>query len=304
MRNFGRHIKEGFIGFFRHPANSVATVFTMFISLLLVSFFLIIVVNLTFLTKEVEGSLSLSALVDYDVSDEKIDTIKRELDVINGVISVDYKSSDDEFNYYIEQNQDLKDFYETYRDDNPFHPTFLIKVEDGSMMNSVKDTISSIDGIYSVHDGGDNTYKLIDILHDVRLSGLIIVGALTFLAIYLIYNTIKLSIDNRNNEIGIMRIVGATNSFIRAPFLIEGIIIGVIGAFFTMLLSVIVYLYIYSSTDGILLGVFSLLNPFPFIIYVSACVFGIGVLSGLIGSFLSVNKSLRKYRWEKYVLFF
>ena len=212
------------------------------------------------------------------------------------VVSAEYRSSEQEFDYYIEQNKDLKDFYETYRDDNPFHPTFIISVSDGSLLDTVKDKVSSIKGIDSVHDGGDNTYKLINILQSFRISGLILVGGLVLLAIYLIYNTIKLSIESRSSEISIMRIVGATKGFIRAPFLVEGIIIGVIGAFFSLLLTVVAYLYLYSSSDGALFGVFTLVNPIPYIIYVSLGVLGIGVLSGLIGSFFSVNKSLRSVR--------
>lgn len=296
MYRLGRHIKEGVIGFLRHPANSVATVFTMFISLLLVSFFFVAITNLGNLTKEVESSLSLSALVDFDTSDSQIEGIKSNIEKIEGVVNVEFRTSDQEFDYYIEQNKDLKEFYEGYRDDNPFHPTFLVSVENGDLLDDVKAKITTIRGINSVHDGGDNTYKLIGILQNVRMFGLALVGALILLAIYLIYNTIKLSIESRNLEISIMRIVGATNGFIRAPFLVEGILIGIIGAFFALFITVIAYLYIYSSSNGVLLGVFSLINPVPYIIYVSLIVLAIGIVSGLIGSFLSVTRTLRKVR--------
>lgn len=299
MRNFGRHIREAFLGLFRHSANTIATIFTMFISLLLVSFFIIVVMNLAFLTKEVESSLTLSALADYEVTDVKKNAIESSIQRIEGVTKVEYRTSEQEFDYYIDQNKDLKEFYESYRDDNPFHPTFLISVENGELLADVKNKVSAIDGIESVHDGGDNTYKLVSILHDVRLSGLILVIGLFVLAVYLIYNTINLSIDGRKSEIGIMRIVGARNGFIRAPFIIEGIIHGIIGAFFSLLLSVSAYLYIYSSTSGVILGVFTLLNPMPYMLYVAGIVLGIGVLSGIIGSFISVTKSLRHFRWRK-----
>ena len=296
MARPGRHIKEGFIGFFRHPANSIATVFTMFISLLLVSFFLIVVFNLGHLAKEVENSLSLSAIVSNDASDNDIRAIQDNIKKIEGVVSAEFRSSEQEFDYYIEQNKDLKDFYETYRDDNPFHPTFIISVEDGELLDIVKNKVSGIKGIDSVHDGGDNTYKLIGILRGIRIFGFALVVALILLAIYLIYNTIKLSIESRSSEISIMRIVGATKGFIRAPFLVEGIIIGVIGAFFSLLITIIAYLYLFSSSYGVLFGVFELLNPIPYIIYISLGVLGIGMLSGFIGSFFSVNKSLRSVR--------
>lgn len=296
MARPGRHIKEGFIGFFRHSANSIATVFTMFISLLLVSFFLVLVTNLGYLTKEVESSLSLSVLLKYDISDSDVKKIEGEIYKIGGVVSAEFRTSEQEFNYYIEQNSDLEDFYETYRDDNPFHPTFLVSVASGELLDDVKSHISTIEGVYSVHDGGDNTYKLVDILQKIRIVGLCIVIALILLAIYLIYNTIKLSIESRTFEISVMKIVGATKWFIRAPFLIEGIIIGVLGAFFALLLTIVSYLYLYTTSNGVLLGVFSLLNPMPYLLYVSGFVLLIGILSGLFGSFLSVSKSLRSVR--------
>ena len=296
MRNLGRHIREAFLGLFRHSANTIATIFTMLISLLLVSFFIIVVMNLAFLTKEVESSLTLSALADYEITDVKKNTIESSIRGIEGVSEVEYRTSEQEFDYYIDQNKDLKEFYESYRDDNPFHPTFLISVEDGELLANVKNRVSAIDGIESVHDGGDNTYKLVNILHDVRLSGLILVVGLFVLAVYLIYNTINLSIEGRKSEIRIMRIVGARNGFIRAPFIIEGIIHGIIGAFFSLLLSISAYLYIYSSSGGVVLGVFTLLNPMPYMLLVAGIVLGVGVLSGVIGSFISVTKSLRHYR--------
>lgn len=296
MRNFGRHIREAFLGLFRHSANTIATVFAMFLSLILVSFFAILALNLAYLTREVESTLTLSALADFEITDVNKSSIEASIRKIEGVTEVEYRSSEQEFDYYIEQNKDLKEFYESYRDDNPFHPTFLISVEDGELLNDVKNKVLAINGIDSVHDGGENTYKLVSILHDVRLSGLILVIGLFVLAVYLIYNTINLSIEGRKSEIGIMRIVGARNGFIRAPFIIEGIIHGIIGAFFALLISVSAYLYIYSSTSGVLLGVFTLLNPMPHMLYVGGFVLGSGILSGIIGSFISVTKSLRHFR--------
>lgn len=296
FRRLGRHIKEGFISFFRHRASSAATVFSMFVSLLLVSFLAVAILNLANLTKEVESSLSLSALVEYDLSSSKIKAIEKKLQTIEGVSKVEYRSSEDEFNFYIEQNPDLKEFYETYRDDNPFHANFLVSVENGEILNSIKETISKIDGIDSVHDGGDNTYKLIDILHQIRLIGTIVVAAFVLSAIYLIKNTIKLSIESRSSEIEIMRIVGATHGFIRAPFIIEGLIISFFGSFIALAVTVVGYLYLYSVSDGYLFGAFDILSPYPSLLYVSAFVLGVGFITGFIGSFSSVSKALRKVR--------
>ena len=297
FHRFFRHIKEGFIGVGRHFGMAVSSAASVTITLILVGFFLMLTYNLGLITRDIEDSISLSALVSYDVTnDSTLNTIKGQIENIDGVKSVEYRSKDEEFTYYVNQYPDIKEFNELYRDQNPFHDAFMVSLVDGEDMENVKTQIEAINGIDSVHDGGSNTYVLIDLLSKVRIFGGALVLALSLLAIYLIYNTISITIRARDTEIWIMKNVGAKNGYIRAPFLVEGIIIGIMGSLIPIGTMIGSYSYLYERTNGNLLGVFTLVSPYPFLLYLCLILLGIGIIVGFIGSYLSVSRLLRSKR--------
>lgn len=297
FRRFFRHIKEGFVGIGRHFSMALSSIASVTITLLLIGIFLIITVNLNELTKEVEESISFQALVSYDVTSEsELSQIEKAIERIEGVADAEYISKDSEFDFYVAQYPDLSDFYELYREDNPFHDAYKISLNDTANMATIKSQIESINGVDSVHDGGSNTYLLVDALNKIRIFGGALVLALVILATYLIYNTIHITIEARETEIWIMRNVGARNGYIRAPFLVEGIIIGIIGSLIPILTMIFSYYYLFNNFNGVVLGVFKLLAPYPFLLYLNLALLGIGVLVGIIGSWISVTKSLRRTR--------
>ena len=297
FHRFFRHIKEGFIGVGRHFGMAVSSAASVTITLILVGFFLMLTYNLGLITRDIEDSISLSALVSYDVTnDSTLNTIKGQIENIDGVKSIEYRSKDEEFTYYVNQYPDIKEFNELYRDQNPFHDAFMVSLVDGEDMENVKTQIEAINGIDSVHDGGSNTYVLIDLLSKVRIFGGALVLALSLLAIYLIYNTISITIRARDTEIWIMKNVGAKNGYIRAPFLVEGIIIGIMGSLIPIGAMIGSYSYLYERTNGNLLGVFTLVSPYPFLLYLCLILLGIGIIVGFIGSYLSVSRLLRSKR--------
>ena len=163
-------------------------------------------------------------------------------------------------------------------------------------MENIKNTVAGMSGISSVQDGGSNTYVLINILHTTRYAGGIIILALIALAVYLIYNTIKITIATRKDEIWIMRNVGAKNGYIRAPFLVEGIIIGIFGSLLPIAVIVYGYHRLYEMTGGVLAGVIQLIPTMPFIVYVALILLAIGIFVGFMGSYISVCKFLRLTR--------
>ena len=297
FHRFIRHIKEGFVGVGRHFGMAISSAASVTITLLLVGFFLAFTYNLNIITKDIESSISLSALVSYDVdSRATLDLLKEQIASIEGVSSVEYRSKDDEFTYYVGMYPDIKEFNELYRDQNPFHDAFLVSVEDGNSLEEVKTKIEEINGIDSVHDGGSNTYILIDVLEKVRLFGGALVLGLSVLAIYLIYNTISITIRARDTEIWIMKNVGAKNGYIRAPFLVEGIIIGLMGSIIPIVAMVAIYIYLFNISGGVLLGVFNLVNPYPFLLYLCLSLLVIAIVVGFVGSYLSVSRLLRNKR--------
>ena len=297
FRRFFRHIKEGFIGVKRHFAMAVSSMSAVTITLTMVGVFAVIAVNVATLSQEIEKSISLVALIDYDVDNyTQINAMRTEIVNMEGIENVEFRTKDQEFDYYNEQYPDMIEFSELYREDNPFHDTFIINVKDGTSLSDVKNKIARINGIDSVEDGGTNTYALINVLHDARFAVAILVIALIALAIYLIYNTIKVTIATRKDEIIIMRNVGARNGYIRAPFLVEGIIIGMFGSVIPIAIIAYGYYRLFTTTGGILAGVMSLIPVTPFIFYVSIGLLIIGIFVGFIGSYISVCKYLRLTR--------
>lgn len=298
IRRFFRHIREGFVGFRRHLGMSLSSASAVTLTLLLVGLFMILSANLANLSKEIENSISLVCLVDYEVeSQEEINKLNTDIKNIVGVSSVEYRTKDQEFDYYLENSsEDAADFIENYRETNPFHDAFMVQVTSGEVIGSVKSQIQNLNGIYSVEDGGDSTYLLVDILKGIRLAGGALVIALCVLAVYLIFNTIKITINSRQDEIFIMRNVGAYNGYIRAPFLVEGIIIAIIGVILPAAILTGGYFYLYDITGGVLLAVIKLIEPMPFVLYLCGALLVIGVVVGFVGSYISVSKNLRLRR--------
>lgn len=297
FRRFVRHIRDGFIGAFRHFTMTLSSSTAVTITLTMVAVFGVLAINVAYLSQEIEQSISLSALVSYDVTDyATITAIKNEIARIPGVDNIEYRTKDQEFDYYNEQYPDMVEFSELYRSDNPFHDVFLVTASDGTNLNEIKNKIAKINGIDSVEDGGSNTYRLIDILHETRFVGAILVSALILLAVYLIYNTIKVAIATRTDEIIIMRNVGAKNGYIRAPFLVEGIIIGVFGSIIPIVLTIFGYSRLFEMSNGVIAGVVELVPVYPFVIYLSAVLLAVGIIVGFIGSYISVCKYLRLTR--------
>lgn len=296
FHRFFRHVKEGFIGVKRHFSMAVSSASAVMITLTLVGFFTVLMFNMAYMTSEVEKNISLVALIDYDTSASEINVIKNEISTMPGVDSVTYRTKDEEFDFYNELYPDMVEFSELYREDNPFHDTFVVYATKGEYLSTLKNQIGKINGITSVEDGGTNTYTFVNILHSVRLAGFILIGALVILAVYLIYNTIKITIASRKDEIWIMRNVGAKNGFIRAPFLVEGVIIGILGSIFPIGLIVWGYIYLFNISGGNVLGIINLYPSYPFLLYLSLGLLGIGVFVGFAGSYISVCKYLRLKR--------
>lgn len=301
LRNFVRHVRDGFISVARHAAMSLSSASAVTLTLLLIAIFLVVSININSVTSNVESTVNIAAYVDWDYEgDAIINEMKTKIENIEGVADVVFSDKDTELNTVIESmgSEETKAVMEEYRgENNPLHDVFIVEVSDGSKIAEVTNAIIAIDGIESADYGGDSTLMLMNILDRVRIGVVILVAALSFLAIFLISNTIKLTIQARVKEIAIMRQVGAANSYIRAPFVIEGMIIGALGALVPIFVTIFGYIWIYQETGGYFLTrMFTMMPPHPTILYIALILLGIGVIVGLIGSFMSVTKYLR---WKR-----
>lgn len=295
-----RPIKEGVRGVGRHWAMALSSSIAVTITLIIISLFMLFMVNVRQFTTNVEQGMEISVMIDWDhESQADEDALKAQIQSLDGIKSVRFSSKDEELQYYIDQfdDEETKKAVESLVQDNPMHDAFYVEVMDGDDIASIADRIKAIDGVASVNYGGSSTMNMVAAMNTVRKGGTILVVALTVLAIFLIQNTIKLTIYARQDEITIERNVGATNRFIRSPFVVEGIIIGAIGALIPIALTVWGYRYAWKVTGGYLISnMFHLVPPMPFTLYLSVVLLVIGILVGLIGSYLSVTRYLK---WKR-----
>ncbi len=297
-----RPLKEGFRGVGRHWAMSISSAIAVTITLLIISIFLLLTWNVNHFTQNIESSLDIYASVDFNTENKEAD-LKKEIEAIDGVESVELSPKSAEFDAYLNSFTDekTKEAFEPFRSDNPMHDAFYVKAVDGSKITSIADTLSKMKsdgkGIYEVSYGGQSTVSIVDAMANIRKVGMILVGGLVLLAVFLIQNTIKLTITARATEIEIMRNVGASNRFIRSPFLIEGVIIGILGAVIPIGLTVWGYYALYQNAGGVLISnMFHLVEPYPFVYYLSGILLLIGIVVGFVGSWISVNRYLR---WKR-----
>lgn len=161
-------------------------------------------------------------------------------------------------------------------------------------MANISDKISGIAGVNTVNYGGESTQDMVKTLQTIRTGGTIFVVALAVVALFMIANTIKITITARQTEISIMRMVGASNWYIRIPFMLEGMLIGLIGAIIPVIVLVFGYGMIYDYVGGMFMSaMLSLKEPMPFIRDFSLILVALGAGVGLVGSFVSIRRFLK-----------
>lgn len=293
--NFTRHVKEGFIGVLRHSAMSVSAATAVMITLVLMSLFLLLTLNLSQITKNVEESVQIHVKIVDGTTMETIDAMKAEIALIPGVKLVTFSDKNAELDRFIAAFGEDGKIFEMYRgEDNPLRDAYLVDVVKNAPLDIIAAKIKLLDAIEGVNYGGENTLRLVSLMESIQNGGLILVSVLWLLAIFLISNTIKITIYSRSEEIRIMRTLGATNHFIRFPFLIEGILIGLMGSILPILLTIFGYQYLYNALGGVLVSNLFILRPiYPMVFQVSGILAGLAVLVGLTGSFISVTRHLR-----------
>lgn len=297
LRQIGWHFKEAFQGIKSHIAMAISASTAITITLVLVCILTIVIGNASQISKNVAEDVQIFVAIENDVPEEKIDDLSKKISVLEGVIEVVYSDKDSELDRLIASYGEDGKVFEIYREDNPLSRAFLVKVAQGTSLSKVATQIGAVEGMKEVEFGGSTTEDFMNLLSNLRRGGYIIIAALTLLAIFLITNTINITINARKEEIAIMRQIGASNINIKIPFILEGIFIGIIGSVLPICLTIFGYKWVYEKLGGQLVsGILSLIEVYPFVLYVSAFLFACAILVGIIGSFISVSRYLR---WKR-----
>lgn len=290
-RTFWRHFRESFKSLGRNSWMTFASVSAVTVTLLLVGVFIVIMMNLNKIADNLENDVEIKTLVDLTADEATVQQIEQQLKAMEGVAEVQYSPKGEELDDLV---KDFGEALRLYEQSNPLHDAFYVRAENPQQTELVAKEIEKLDHIDSVIYGEEKIERLFNILNLSRNVGLGLILALLFTAMFLISNTIRITIVARGREIEIMKLVGATNNFVRIPFVLEGMWYGVLGSILPITVVSFGYYKLHEALQPRLENtLFQLLDFSPFILQVSSLILLMGIFIGIWGSFMSVRKFLR-----------
>lgn len=297
IRIFRRNVGSAIKSIFRNFSLSVASIVCTTITLIIVSLAIICSANVNNFTKELESTLTIIAFVDENATEEDIKSIKSRLLEIKNIKSDEllYKDKETVKQETIKADKDLALILGTWtEEDNFLRSEFFITVKDVSKLEETVESVKKIDNIVNVEYQEDVVEKMVPIFNIIKQITIAIIVGLIAVTIFLICNTIKLTIYARKTEIEIMRLVGISNFVIKLPFVIEGLFLGIIGAIVPIIVTIWGYTITFDKLEGYLYANFiKMIEPLPFTLMVSGLLIVIGAVVGMIGSYTTVRKHLK-----------
>jgi cell division transport system permease protein len=294
IRTLGRHTRESFKSLARNGWMTFASVSAVTVTLILVGVFFVIMMNLNQVAKNIEEDVVIRVHVDVTADDKAQQELKKQIDEIPEVKSIVYSSKETELDNMIKSMGEEGKAFKLIEQENPLNDVFIVQTKKPTDTMFVAKEIEKMQYAAKVKYGQGHVEKLFKFIGASRNVGIALIVGLLFTAMFLISNTIKITIIARRREIQIMRLVGATNAFIRWPFFLEGLWLGVLGAVLPIVLISSAYYYAYDYLAPKLEGNFiQLLAYDPFIYQVSAVLILMGAIIGMWGSLMSVRKFLK-----------
>lgn len=293
IRILSRNVRDSFKSVFRNISLSMASILCTTITLILVAISLFLSYNVRQVTTKLEHELTIVVYLKKDTTENDKISIQNDLKTMANVDSFVVKSKEEWLAEMKKDSDTLKVTLE-YLETNPLLDSLIVTVKD---VKDLKDTalkLRKYSFVSSAEYGEGMVENIIGVFDAISVGTLSIVIALVLVTAFLISNTIKLTIFSRKTEIEIMRLVGASNSSIRLPFIFEGFILGILGSLVPIIMSIYGYTVLYNQTGGYLFTkIITLASPFPFVLIVSGILVFIGSLVGMFGSYRAVRKYLK-----------
>lgn len=289
-------IGEGLRNVFKNKKSTFASITTMCLTMLMFGAFFIIGENINHIVANISSQQGMQVYLNKKLTSDEIKEIGTYIRKIDGVNTVTYVSQEEAFNQYKEQWKEHTNIIEGMTEDY-LRPSYTVTLTDLSLNQSVQAEINSLGAnkVEEILSSNESISMLESIAKGLRIGIFVLLVALIIISVFIISNTIKLSVHARRKEISIMKYVGATNSFIRWPFAVEGIIIGVISALITVVLVGIIYTLIAAQAvqldvlQNLKITLVSFNDMFEVIMLVYLAI-GIGI--GFFGSSISMKKYL------------
>ncbi len=292
LRTSEYFIREVFISLKRNNWMSFASIGTVAVSLFVLGVFLILVLNMNQLANSLESQVQISVYLKDDIKESVRKKVETDIREMQGIASAKYVTRKEALERLKERLGDQKYLLDALGDKNPLPESVEVTVIRPELVQTAAESIMKMEGVEEAKYGQDVVEHLFDITRLMRIFGLLLVLLLAGATLFIIANTIRLTVFARRKEIAIMKYVGATDWFIRWPFLLEGMVLGLVGG----VLAAIVLRSFYAAMAAKIydtLAFFPLIPQYPFMNYVSVAIVLSGMLIGTMGSTISLKKFLK-----------
>ena len=287
-------IKEGYTNLNKHGSKTISTMLIICATMLILGIFVIIFQNVNYNVKTLRLEQGLQAFIEDKTTDDEVEYMKDQLHLIDGVSEIIYMSKAEAFEDAKDQFKDQDYFLDGLENLDIFPASFIVKFENIEDVDNIRAQVEKVEGIYKVKYNASTIEAVISISKVANYFLLGVGSVLLVVSIFIISNTIKLAVYSNKREIMIMRYIGARNSFIVRPFIVEGAIMGVVSALISFILISIVYVYVYVALNSsYALGVFKFI-PYSTIWYqILGLYVLLGLFIGIFGSAISLKKYLK-----------
>ena len=293
----GYLVGEGFSNVFKNKKSTGASLMIMCATMIIFGVFLILGENINHFVKEIESAQGIQVFIKNEATQEQIEDLEQKIRKIDGVSKTEFVSKEAALNQMKERFGDKKDLLEGYEgENNIFTASYIVSLTDLKISKTVQDQILTFDMVKKITSKDETVNTLINIANVVKIGTVALLILLIMISIFIIANTIKLTVHARRKEISIMKYVGATNGFIRGPFIVEGVIIGIISAFLTLGIVGIIYNGALSKIldsavmQRVTISLYGFSELFIRVLFVYL-ILGIGI--GILGSIISMRKYLK-----------
>lgn len=299
ISSVGYSVRQGFKNIRRNRMFSIASVATISACIFLFGIFFAIVMNFRYMFQEFEKNLCVTVLFDKDITDEQIAQLGDLIIAREEVDSIHYTSPEEAWEQYqVDYFKGYEEAKDTFGDDNPLKDSdsYEIYLSDASKQVALVEYLYSLDGVRQVNYSASIADNLTDIAVIMGYVSAGIIAILLAVSIFLISNTVAIGVTVRKEEISIMKLIGATDSFVKAPFVVEGVTIGLLGSLIPLVVIYFAYEYVisYVSSRFALFGNSSWflgVNDIYKYLLPVAIILGIGI--GFIGSHITLRKHVR-----------
>ena len=292
VRTIEYYIREVFISLRRNNWMSVASIGTVAVSLFIFGMFLMMVMNMNKLAENMESQVQINVYLLDKVDREQARDIEKDLKEIEGVESVGFVTKDEAMERFKDRLGDQKTLLDALDETNPLPDSFEVTVTNPDLVKSAAEKMEKIDGVECAKYGQDVMEHLFEITRLLRIFGFTLMLVLAFATLFIISNTIRLTVFARRKEIAIMKYVGATDWFIRWPFVMEGMVLGLFGSIIAAMVLRTAYTAMAEKVYDTL-AFFPLIPEQPFLTYITIIVVISGMVVGAIGSAVSIKKFLK-----------